>query len=168
MEDSRSGLGSGSSHPGVRWDGWPQRTPGFGASSAVVPDLGRHKILVVDDEPDILRSTQMLLEALGYESVLLKEADHVVEVAAREHPVLILQDVQMPQLDLMSLVRRLRSHSKTAHIPVALFSASPYLAETTTRTHVNGFLAKPFREEDLSFLLDRALDRKIRNGGTPL
>jgi CheY-like chemotaxis protein len=126
---------------------------------------GRRKILIVDDEDRILRSTQMLLDVLGYDAVTLKDSAHMVEVAARERPDLIFQDLKMPRTDVEGLVRDLKANPQTADIPYVFFSASPNLPETAARLDAAGYLAKPFREGELLELLERSLDAHARPEG---
>lgn len=130
--------------------------------------MERRKILIVDDEEDILRSTEMLLDVLGYECVTLRDPNKIVEVAARESPDLILQDLKMPGLDLDTVLTKLRSNPATENCSVALFSASPALPETAARFDTEGYLSKPFREEELVALLDRALKAHVAHRGTHL
>src|SRR5688572_29133095 len=81
-------------------------------------------VLVVDDDADVLTSTAMLIDRLGYSTIQLQSADQVPEVAQRERPGLILQDLKMPGLSVAGLVASLRSNPATAEIPLVFFSAS--------------------------------------------
>lgn len=119
--------------------------------------MQRAKILIVDDEERILKSTQMLLNVLGYDSVTLRDASRVHEVAAREQPNLILQDLKMPSIDLPAMVKELKADPKTAEIPFVLFSAAPDLPEKAAHHDATGYLTKPFREAELLEILDRSL-----------
>lgn len=120
----------------------------------------RQKIMVVDDELDILRSTQMLVQQLGYECVTLPDARKVVEVAGKEHPDLILQDLRMPNIDIPKLVKGLKDNPATAKIPLVFFSASPDVAKIAAENDVSGFLPKPFGEQQLTQVLIRALGKQ--------
>ncbi len=119
--------------------------------------MARQKIMIVDDEEYILRSTQLLLEVLGYDAVTLRDPQRVVEVAAQEHPDLILHDLKMPAVDIPGMVSDLRRNPETKDIPFAFFSASPNLPETAAQHDAEGFLQKPFREEELVHVIDRAI-----------
>lgn len=113
----------------------------------------RKKILIVDDEERILRSTKMLLEVLGYDAVTLDDPRRVVEVAVNEHPDVIFQDLKMSGLDLDALVQDLRANPETSAIPFVFFSASPELPAAAAHHDAWGYLAKPFREEELLHVL---------------
>lgn len=113
------------------------------------------KVLVVDDEPDLLESTALLIESLGYEAVRLDDATHVLEVVERERPGLILQDLRMEDLNLSGLVAALRSNPATAEIPLVFYSASEDIATTAARYDVWGYLSKPFARGEMASLLER-------------
>lgn len=107
------------------------------------------KILVVDDEVSILRSTQLLLEDMGFEVLTTSDHAQVLELARREKPDLLLQDVRMPGLDLDKLVAALRSEPALRTLPILLFSASMDLGETAQRVGAEGILDKPFKPHEV-------------------
>jgi CheY-like chemotaxis protein len=117
----------------------------------------RPLVLLVDDEPSILRSTGLLLEDLGFRVHALGEHEGVAEAARQLAPDVILQDVRMPGLDIERLVRALRAQKATAGIPIVLFSASMDLEEIGGRVAVDDVLEKPFHPEQLQAALERAL-----------
>lgn len=112
------------------------------------------KVLLVDDEPSVLRSTALLLEELGYTTVTTNEPDGVVDMLRSERPDVWLQDVRMPGLDLSDLVHKARADREVAQIPVVLFSASMDLPEVSQRVEANGYLEKPFRPDDVVKAID--------------
>jgi CheY-like chemotaxis protein len=107
------------------------------------------RILVVDDEVSILRSTQLLLEDMGFEVLTTSDHANVMEIARREQPDLLLQDVRMPGLDLDKLVQSLRAEPRLRKIPILLFSASMDLGETAQRVGAEGVLDKPFKPNEV-------------------
>lgn len=120
------------------------------------------KILVVDDEPSILRSTQLLLTDMGFEVVICADQARVVEMLRKELPDLLLQDVRMPGLDLDKLVSAIRADKMLAHLPILLFSASMDLDEIQQRVGASGVLEKPFKPAEI---VD-AINIAITPGGT--
>lgn len=127
------------------------------------------KILVVDDEPDVLESTAMLIESLGYEAVRLSDPGKILETIEAEHPVLLLQDLRMSDLNLAGLVATLRSNPDTTELPLVFFSASKDLPSTAARYDAWGYLSKPFSREELARMLERVLgekDETVLNGRT--
>ena len=107
------------------------------------------KILVVDDEASILRSTQLLLLDMGFDVVTCGEQSQILETLRKELPDLLLQDVRMPGLDLDKLVASIRSTPEIAELPILLFSASMDLDEVQERVGAVGILEKPFKPMEI-------------------
>jgi|GEM_PF-1526983 len=118
------------------------------------------KILVVDNEPDVLKSTQMILDRLGYTCVTLPDARQLVQVAERENVDCILLDLVIPGADVSATVKKLRRHRELAQVPIILFSASPDLAGAAAELDVEGYLSKPFAEQELFEVLGKTLGPK--------
>jgi CheY-like chemotaxis protein len=121
-----------------------------------VPD-GPGTILLIDPDADILQSTGLLIESMGYRVLQLAEPDDILEVVDREQPDLVLLEVKMQDLNVAGLLAALRSSPRTSRIPVAFFSASFELGSIAARHQAWGYLAKPFGYHELSHLLERAL-----------
>jgi FixJ family two-component response regulator len=115
------------------------------------------KVVIVDDEPDVLESTAILVESLGYEPVQVSEASKILDTLEREQPAVLLQDLKMPGLNVSGLVASLRSNPATAEIPIVFFSANADLPGMAARYDVWGYLAKPFGKQELARLLDEAM-----------
>jgi FixJ family two-component response regulator len=124
------------------------------------------KVLIVDDEEDVLKSTEMLVDLLGYEAIPLMDPGRVIEVAEREHPGMILQDLKMKDLNLAGLVASLRSNPITAEIPLVFFSANADLANIAAKYDAWGYLAKPFAEKELAQVLDQTMHHGDPKGQT--
>ena len=107
------------------------------------------KILVVDDEASILRSTQLLLMDMGFEVVTCSDQSMIVDTIRKERPDLLLQDVRMPGLDLDRLVGAIRADKQLAKLPILLFSASMDLDEIQQRVGASGILEKPFKPTEI-------------------
>jgi CheY-like chemotaxis protein len=114
-------------------------------------------ILIIDPDPDILQSTGLLIESMGYVVLRLAEPDDILEVIDREQPDLVLLEVKMEDLNVAGLLASLRSSPRTSRIPVTFFSASFELAAIAARHQAWGHLSKPFGYHELAHLLERAL-----------
>lgn len=112
-------------------------------------------VLLVDDEPTIVRSTQILLEDMGFSVVATRDHKRVVGLARSHLPDVILQDVRMPGLNVEALIKDLRADPLVGKIPVLLFSASLDLAEVHARVGSDGFVEKPFRADEFATALRR-------------
>ncbi|HLE98151.1 MAG TPA: response regulator [Candidatus Thermoplasmatota archaeon] len=115
-------------------------------------------MLLVDDEPGILRSTELLLHELGFETVSTTRPAEILSTLRRERPDVLLQDVRMPELDIDSLLVRIREDPVVGLTPVLLFSASMDLDEVQDRVGAQGYLEKPFKPDEVV----RAIQRVVR------
>ncbi|HLX59573.1 MAG TPA: response regulator [Ktedonobacteraceae bacterium] len=107
------------------------------------------KILVVDDEPDILEFLRELLELEGYIVATSDKGEYVQQIHDRSFPDLILLDVLLSGKDGREIVKHLKSQEKTKHIPVIMFSAHPSAEPTARAAGADDFLAKPFEMDEL-------------------
>lgn len=103
-------------------------------------------MLVVDDEAELREMLAEALEDAGYEVLLAENGAAALRAAEREHPALVLTDCSMPDLDGPALVRRLRSHPATRHIPVIAMSATRLPREVLGDVP---FIEKPFDVDDV-------------------
>lgn len=109
----------------------------------------RKKILVVDDEPDILEFIQVVLKEEGYNVVTSDKAEYLEQLHNDGLPDLILVDVLLSGKDGREIVKHLKSQEETKHIPVIMFSAHPGSEETALTAGAEDFLAKPFEIDEL-------------------
>lgn len=110
------------------------------------------RILVVDDEPDILEFLRVVLEEEGYAVVTSDKGEYLEQLHNGGLPDLILLDVLLSGKDGREIVKYLKSQEETKHIPVIMFSAHPSAEETARLAGAEDFLAKPF---DIDVLLMR-------------
>ncbi|HUL51404.1 MAG TPA: response regulator [Candidatus Nitrosotalea sp.] len=104
------------------------------------------KILVVDDEPYMLRFIQILLERDGYGMIRAGNGREAVEVAKRENPQLVIMDAMMPKMDGMAALKELKQDEATRSIPVIMLTANPhkFTREEAESLGATIFLTKPF------------------------
>lgn len=102
------------------------------------------RLLVVDDERDILEFLRIILEEEGYEVVTAEKGEYLEQLRNGGLPHLILVDVLLSGKDGRAIVKFLKSQEATKHIPVIMFSAHPSAAETARQAGADDFLAKPF------------------------
>lgn len=110
------------------------------------------KILVVDDERDILECLTMILEEEGYNVVPTVDGEYLEKLQIDDLPDLILLDVLLSGKDGRELVKYLKTQKETRRIPVIVISAHPTAEASALEAGADLFLAKPF---DLSYLLDK-------------
>jgi DNA-binding response OmpR family regulator len=107
------------------------------------------KILIADDEPDVVRVLATRLRAHDYQVIGALDGMQAVSQAHHESPDLILLDIMMPASDGYAVLESLRMSSHTDTIPVMLLSGLPEeeLQERVAELGVQGFIPKPFDTE---------------------
>ena len=108
------------------------------------------RILIVDDESDILEFLQVVLEEEGYTVVTSDKAEYLERLHNGGLPHLILVDVLLSGKDGREIVKYLKSQEETKAIPIIMFSAHPSAELTALKAGAEDFLAKPF---DIDVLL---------------
>ncbi len=111
----------------------------------------RKKILVVDDEDQILKLLTMRLKINNYEVVSAKDGYQCIQMAKEEKPDLILLDIKMPNGGGINAFDTLRNNIDTQIIPVIFITSYPSLKvkNKVTEMGASGFIAKPFDIEEL-------------------
>jgi CheY-like chemotaxis protein len=111
-----------------------------------------HKILVADDEPDVLFMTAFTLRQLGgYEVVEARNGQEALDLAVAHTPALLLLDVQMPRLSGHEICQQVRAHPVLKHTPLILLSAKGQAAEIEKgqAAGANLYLVKPYAPQQL-------------------
>jgi DNA-binding response OmpR family regulator len=108
------------------------------------------KILLVDDDPDILEFLQELLEMEGYAVATTGKAEYVEKLHDGDGlPDLIILDVLLSGKDGREIVKHLKRQKETRHIPVIMFSAHPSAERTARAAGADDFVAKPFEIDEV-------------------
>lgn len=115
----------------------------------------RRRILVVDDDLDILESTALVLRSGGYDVETVDRGAAVVSAIRRERPDLVLLDMRMPDMSGLEVCGALSREQDLAEIPVVAFSADRGMAERLGNLRIVAFLEKPFDFDDLIGTIER-------------
>lgn len=109
------------------------------------------KILIVDDEPDILRATKVRLISLGYDVITASDGKDVIAIIQTGMPDLVLLDLWLPGMSGDEICLKLKADDKLKHIPVVMFTASSNfdISNKVREIGANGYLIKPFTSEEL-------------------
>jgi CheY-like chemotaxis protein len=108
------------------------------------------KILVIDDDKDLLDITRTLLVKEGFQVETNASWDDALQKIEAFQPQLILLDVFLNGIDGLDICRQLKSMPHTKHIPVMIFSGYPRVAESVIYEYgADDFIAKPFEVNDL-------------------
>jgi two-component system, OmpR family, alkaline phosphatase synthesis response regulator PhoP len=109
------------------------------------------KLLIVDDEADIVETLTFRLEASGYEVVGASNGQEGLDKAREAKPDLILLDVMMPIMDGYQVCRMLKFDEEFKHIPIIMLTARGQDADKETGKGVgaDAYVTKPFDNKDL-------------------
>lgn len=104
------------------------------------------KILVIDDEPEIILAIQIRLKQANYEVVSAYDGKDGIEKAAKEKPDLILLDILMPEMNGFQTLQKLKEDTQTMSIPVIMLTAKSQLDDVTKATNLGAedYIVKPF------------------------
>jgi CheY-like chemotaxis protein len=118
------------------------------------------RILVVDDEPHIIKLVTFTLERRDYEVISAPDAPTGIEAAREHRPDLILLDVMMPGMTGLEALDVLKGESDTDSIPVVMLSArsQEYEQEEGLRRGALRYVTKPFSPGDLTEVVSEILD----------
>ena len=111
----------------------------------------KHKILLVEDEQDMLRAIQMRLEANDFEVVAAVDGREGLDKARVQHPNLIILDVMLPKIDGFTLCRMLKFDEEFRKVPVIMLTARIQQndIERGKEMGADAYMTKPFKSNEL-------------------
>jgi len=121
------------------------------------------KILVVDDEEDVVTFIKRALTMEGMEVVTAFDGLSALDTALEKEPDLVILDIMMPIMNGYEVCARLRLEDKTKNIPIILLS-SAYTTDTVRQAKVaggSGYVAKPFTPAELVSEIRKLLPQKV-------
>lgn len=122
-----------------------------------------NKIMVVDDEPDVVDLVKLVLESDGFSVVTAYSGKEALDKIDREMPDLVLLDIMMPQMDGWEVYSRIRASPVTKDIPVAMLTAKSQSIDKMIGLHVvkvDDYITKPFGRSELLERVKRILKEK--------
>lgn len=122
----------------------------------------KRAVLVVDDDPLILRVVATVLDLEEYEVLTATSGSEALEILATGAPAVVVSDVMMPGMDGLELTRRIRANGSTADLPVILLTAKDTDQDRVAGLDAGGdaYLTKPFSPLELIDAIDALLDRR--------
>ena len=104
------------------------------------------KILVIDDEPDLVKAIKIRLNQFGFEVIVAYNGGEGAKKAKEEKPDLILVDILMPEMDGFQTLGKLKQDSSTKSIPVIMLTAKSQLDDVIEATNLGAvdYVVKPF------------------------
>ena len=119
---------------------------------------GRLKILVVDDDPTLLRMVERMLKPLG-EVLLARDGEEGLSLAKAEMPDVVVTDLMMPRMDGLTLAARLKDEPGLGKVPVIMLTAKGRPADVIAGINAGArsYITKPFKQDELIGKVKKAL-----------
>ena len=126
------------------------------------------RLLVVDDEPNLLRAVAVVLRGEGFEVSTARSGREALVAVTKNTPDLIVSDVRMPGMDGFELARRLRRAPNFALLPIIFLTAKDETEDRVEgfRAGVDVYLTKPFEPDELVAVINSILQRVERTHST--
>jgi len=120
----------------------------------------KKKVLIVDDERDIVKALVIRLQHNGYEVVVAFDGAQGIFMAHKESPDLIILDIRMPAGDGFSVAEKLRQSNQTEPIPIIFLTGSPEknAEERAMQLGARFYIKKPYDPEELLEAVRRAME----------
>jgi phosphate regulon transcriptional regulator PhoB len=111
----------------------------------------KEKILIVDDEKDIVKMLDYNLKKEGFRTISAYDGEDALDSATRENPDLIILDLMLPGIDGLEVCKTLKKETKTAHIPIIMLTAKAQEADKIVGLELGAddYITKPFSPREL-------------------
>jgi DNA-binding response OmpR family regulator len=121
------------------------------------------KILVVDDEPDMVELIDTNLTAAGFSVLMAATGQEALRLARTQQPQLILLDVMLPELDGLEICKRLRLDPATRAIPIVMLTARASEIDRVLGLELGAddYVTKPFSVRELVLRVKKLLNRQL-------
>lgn len=108
--------------------------------------MSKRKILIVDDEPNIVMSLEYAFKKKEFEVFVARDGTEALEIAEKQLPDVILLDIMMPQMDGYETLRLLRSNIQLRHTKIVFLSAKNKLGDMQKGIQLgaDSYMTKPF------------------------
>ena len=117
----------------------------------------KQRVLVVDDEPGVIRFVKINLTLAGFEVVTTTNGEEALPLIASEKPDILLLDILMTPITGFDILVELRTFSQ---LPVIVFTARNDIGAIAIKEGANGFIAKPFKPDELIKKIQEILEAK--------
>ncbi len=124
--------------------------------------MPKERILVVDDEEDILELVRFNLSKEGYQAICAETGERAVEIARSEMPDLVVLDLMLPGMDGLEVTKFLKKDLETQHIPIVMLTAKGEESDIVTGLELGAddYVTKPFSPKILLARVKAVLRRK--------
>ncbi len=121
----------------------------------------KEKILIVEDEKDIVKMLRYNLEKEGFKVIDARDGEDAMDAAVRQHPDLILLDLMLPGMDGLEVCKALKKESKTCSIPIIMLTAKSQESDKVVGLELGAddYITKPFSPRELIARIKAVLRR---------
>ncbi len=127
--------------------------------------MAKGKILVVDDEQDVVKALKIRLKANGYNVVIASDSVQAFTMANEERPDLIILDIMIPGGGGFVVAERLKQSQTTHHIPIIFLTGISGGEDRAYKVGASGYVMKPYHADELMETIYRTLERGRREKG---
>lgn len=113
--------------------------------------MNKLRVLIIEDEADIVEALKLRLEANGYETLVATDGKEGLDKARSEKPDLIIMDVRLPKMDGFKISRILKFDENYRRIPIVMLTAKvhPSDIQMGKEAGADAYITKPYKAEDL-------------------
>lgn len=119
----------------------------------------KRKVLIVEDNHLNMRLIEMILESDNYTLLKATDGQEALDIAAREHPDLVLMDIRLPKLNGLEVARKLKKNAQLSHIPIIALTAHAMKGdrEKAIEAGCDSYISKPIDTRQLPKLVANML-----------
>ncbi len=124
--------------------------------------MDKKRILVVDDEKDIVEIICDLLKGDGYRTLAAYDGDQALQMIGREPPDLVILDIKMPVVDGFAVIETVRAIPSLVSTPIIVLTATQIIQEVEDRLknfNIQTCISKPFEPTELLAAVKRGLEK---------
>jgi len=123
--------------------------------------MAKEKILIVEDDPDIVEMIDYNLKKEGYRIISVLNGEDAIGIAEKENPDLIILDLMLPEMDGFQVCKHLRSEEKTSSVPIIMLTAKSQETDKVVGLELGAddYMTKPFSPRELVARIKAVLRR---------
>jgi DNA-binding NtrC family response regulator len=122
--------------------------------------MSNEKILIIDDEEDMLENCSRLLKKKNYTCITTDKSSEALEIVSAENPALVLTDLKMPEKDGLQILKEVKSYDPSILVIVFTGFATIPAAIEIMKEGAFDFITKPFSSDQLTITVERALNQR--------
>jgi DNA-binding response OmpR family regulator len=119
------------------------------------------RVLIVDDDPEIVQAVTVRLGAAGYEVISAPDGEQGLERALETRPDVIVMDLKLPTMDGLTALAQIHAHSATRSTPVVVLSACSSARNHALELGARYFLDKPYNAKTLLSAIESSMAEEV-------